>query len=316
MKLEQLVELLSASKGFIFPRARWQNAAQYPTAESADSKMWAWEFLRRNAFYCHDASKAGAEQDPESLYRLSFGWGVSRVVPPHFSFDEIKSGADGSKEELEFDGGSVGYHAPYLTSDEFDAQNQIPFFGARHVLNHSVLTTGNHLLVSIHLDGNIETQIDSIRQLISRDEGELVSRRNARYVFVEESSSRKLKSKSGKADLVSVRAKIAIDREPIKVHWSHLWLALRCVDALGETFRDHIEPDKIILAAREHFNRELGEEITPMQPFLKRGQEPWSTQKIVDYFWFGLRYVLESRYITIASTDLQGQLSGFRSRRK
>ena len=85
-------------------RLDWENPQLYPEAESTDSAMWAWEFLRRNRHYVRDFDTFVKKKDQAVQDKLAVAWGISSPADPSYTYSKLREDDISIKSAFVFDG--------------------------------------------------------------------------------------------------------------------------------------------------------------------------------------------------------------------
>lgn len=313
LKNSFLEELQTLAEG-VEVRLDWENPQSYPDAQSTDSAMWAWEFLRRNRHYVRDFDSFVKKKDQEVHDKLAVAWGISRLADPGHTYSKLREEDTSIKSAFLFDGSEPYVVFPYYSKSEVIEQARPNGRRLPDPTEHTMLLAPNQIAVILNLDGNIQLQIDSLLAQLKQPKTSGQSSRDTRCFVFEVDASGNQPSVDIETHLVGFEHEYST----VRVHLSHLWLALRCLDAM-DVFQS---PSSVItskyfvdqLVAK--FNAELASGDSAASPLKKNPHENWRRQEIVDALRYGLRYGLSMRHITVASTDLESQAKKWRSIKK
>lgn len=296
---------------FVRRRANFRDALSYPPATSTDALRWAWEFLRRNADYsdAYTAMQGVPSEDLENEeLGLSIAWNVSDMVDPELAplytdRHEHCAGVYTSAPTL-FAGVQARIHTPWFaeSSELVYGSDDTSFLNGsrRATTQHPVFLAANQVALVITLDANIEQQIRGAVNVLTKHPQHLLETSKSKRHYVQ------VRPPAGKSedDTLLQDAEFFLttwDVPAIKVRLEHLRPALRCVDALAEM----VEVDKDL----DWFTNEVLETFLA-EPYA--ANKDWTEKEVLECLWFGLRYVLDNRYVTLAATDLEPQSAGRR----
>ena len=304
MKNSFLEELQTLAEG-VEVRLDWENPQSYPDAQSTDSAMWAWEFLRRNRHYVRDFDSFVKKKDQEVHDKLAVAWGISRLADPGHTYSKLREDDVSIKSAFVFDGCDPYIVFPYFSEGELFEKSRPNFRGIHSVSEHTILLAPNQIAVILNLDGSIAGQIESLKTQLKQPKTSGQSSRDTRcYIYeVEAPGNQPLGDRE--IHLVGFEH----EYPTVRVHLSHLWLALRCVDAMGvfQPTSAAVKSEHFVDQLVAKFNAELATGESAASPMKKDPGENWRRQEIVDALRYGLRYSLSMRHITVASTDLESQ---------
>jgi hypothetical protein len=313
LKNSFLEELQTLAEG-VKVRLDWENPQSYPDAQSTDSAMWAWEFLRRNRHYVRDFDSFVKKKDQEVHDRLAVAWGISRLADPGNSYSELREEDVNIKSAFLFDGSEPYVVFPYYSKSEFIEQACPNGRRLPDPTELTMLLAPNQIAVILNLDGNIQLQIDSLLAQLKQPKTSGQSSRDTRCFVFEVDASGNQPSGDSESHLIGFEH----EYPTVRVHLSHLWLALRCLDAM-----DVFQSPSTVISSKyfvdqlvAKFNAELVSGDSAASPLKKNPHENWRRQEIVDALRYGLRYGLSMRHITVASTDLESQAKKWRSIKK
>jgi Family of unknown function (DUF6499) len=318
----------------LVPRRDWKEASSYPQPQDTNSTMWAWEFLRRNAHYQSHyddlvQQKAARSQSHEALERyqqmLEVGWNVNDLLSPELNYAQYNQKDSQRIEDFKFSGQTALIGFPRFHAGEFAALSRIseklndPFIGASET---TTLVAANEVLVKFCLDGNIDRQLEQVRDHLNTPQFEsddltepfIATPHEFRMIVLERSVVAPEQVGSDTSDEFVFGTKVA----PIKVKIGHLWCVLRIADALG-TLAASRNYDEFCGDVLTHFNNEREQRI-PEVKFFEKSVEQYvpllRKSTIENYVGFALRYSLSQRYVAVAHADLSGQLAKIRSVKK
>ena len=293
-------------------RLDWKNPQPYPDAQSTDSAMWAWEFLRRNRHYVRDFDTFVEKNDQEAHDKLVVTWGISRLADPGHSYAKLREEDVNIKNTFLFDGSEPYVVFPYYSKSEVNEQARSNGRRLPDPTELTMLLAPNQIAVILNLDGNIQLQIDSLLAQLKQPKMSGQSSRDTRCFVFEVDASGNQPSGDGETHLVGLEHEYPI----VRVHLSHLWLALRCLDAMGvfQSPRSVITSKHFVDQLVSKFNAELASGDSAASPLKMNPHENWRRQEIVDALRYGLRYGLSLRHISVASTDLESQLRSIKKR--
>lgn len=209
-------------------RLDWKNTLPYPNAPSTDSAIWAWEFLRRNRHYVRDFNSFNKKRDQELHDKLAIAWGISRLGDPGDSYSKLREEDGSLNRTFLFDGSEPCVVFPYYSKGEFLEQARPNGRRLPDPSEHTMLLAPNQIAVIFNLDGNIQLQIDSLLAQLKHPKTSGQSSRNTRSLTFEIDATGNQPSGKSEIHLVGVEYEYPL----VRVHLSHLWLALRCLDAL------------------------------------------------------------------------------------
>ena len=293
-------------------RLDWENPQPYSDAQSTDSAMWAWEFLRRNRHYVRDFDAFAKKKDQDVHDKLAVAWGISRLADPGHSYAKLREEDVNIKSAFLFDGSEPYVVFPYYSKSEVIEQARPNGRRLPDPTEHTMLLAPNQIAVILNLDGNIQLQIDSLLAQLKQPKRSGQSSRETRCFVFEVDASGNQPTGDSETHLVGLEHEYPI----VRVHLSHLWLALRCLDAMG-VFQS---PSSVITSKHfvdqlvSKFNAELASGDSAASPLKMNPHENWRRQEIVDALRYGLRYGLSLRHISVASTDLKSQLRSIKKR--
>jgi hypothetical protein len=321
-------------------RRDWKEASSYPQPQDTNSTMWAWEFLRRNAHYQSHyddlvQQKAARSQSHEALERyeqmLEVGWNVNDLLSPELSYAQHNQKDSQRIEGFEFSGQTALIGFPRFHAGEFAALSRIseklndPFIGASET---TTLVAANEVLVKFCLDGNIDRQLEQVRQHLNTPQFEIddltqsndskeifkATPHDLRVIFVERSAVDTAQVGADTSDYVALATQIA----SIKVNLDNLWYVLRTADALASLAVSRTY-DELCSDLFTQFNYERKEKIAEVTAFEQSEEQrvPLLRKSTIEnYVGFALRYSLSQRYVAVAHADLSGQLAKIRSVKK
>ena len=295
-------------------RLDWKNPQPYPDAQSTDSAMWAWEFLRRNRHYVRDFDTFVEKNDQEVHDKLAVAWGISRLADPGHSYAKLREEDVNIKSAFLFDGSEPYVVFPYYSKSEVIEQARPNGRRLPDPTELTMLLAPNQIAVILNLDGNIQLQIDSLLAQLKQPKMSGQSSRDTRCFVFEVDASGNQPSGDSETHLVGFEH----EYPTVHVLLSHLWLSLRCLDAMGAfqspslaiTSKHFVDQ----LVAKFNAERALG--VSAASTLKTNPDENWRRQEIVDALRYGLRYGLSMRHITVASTDLESQAKNMRSIKK
>lgn len=295
-------------------RLNWENPQLYPDAQSTDSAMWAWEFLRRNRHYVRDFNSFFKKKDQGVHDKLAVSWGISRLANPDLSYSKLREEDDNIKSAFLFDGSEPYVVFPYYSKSEVIEQARPNGRRLPDPTELTILLAPNQIAAILNLDGNIQLQIDSLLAQLKQPKTSGQSSRDTRCAVFEVDASGNPLQGNSEIHLVGFEH----EYPTVRVHLSHLWLALRCLDAMV-AFQS---PSSVITSKHfvdqlvAKFNAEQASGDSAASSLKKNSDEKWRRQEIIDALRFGLRYGLSMRHITVASTDLESQAKKLRSIKK
>jgi hypothetical protein len=293
-------------------RLDWKNPQPYPDAQSTDSAMWAWEFLRRNRHYVRDFDTFVKNQDQAVHDKLAVAWGISRLADPDHSYAKLREEDVNIKSAFLFDGSEPYVVFPYYSKSEAIEQARPNGRRLPDPTELTMLLAPNQIAVILNLDGNIQLQIDSLLAQLKKPKRSGQSSRDTRCFVFEVDASGNQPSGDSETHLVGFEH----EYPAVRVHLSHLWLALRCLDAMGvfQSPRSVITSKHFVDQLVSKLNAELASGDSAASPLKMNPHENWRRQEIVDALRYGLRYGLSLRHISVASTDLKSQLRSIKKR--
>ena len=295
-------------------RLDWKNPQPYPDAQSTDSAMWAWEFLRRNRHYVRDFDTFVEKNDQEVHDKLAVAWGISRLADPGHSYAKLREEDVNIKSAFLFDGSEPYVVFPYYSKSEVIEQARPNGRRLPDPTELTMLLAPNQIAVILNLDGNIQLQIDSLLAQLKQPKMSGQSSRDTRCFVFEVDASGNQPSGDSETHLVGFEH----EYPTVHVLLSHLWLSLRCLDAMGE-----FQSPSLAITSKHFvdqlvakFNAERVSGVSAASTLKTNPDENWRRQEIVDALRYGLRYGLSMRHITVASTDLESQAKKLRSIKK
>jgi Family of unknown function (DUF6499) len=292
-------------------RLDWENPQLYPDAQSTDSAMWAWEFLRRNRHYVRDFATFVKQKDQDVHDKLAVAWGISRLADPGHSYSELREEDVKIESAFVFDGSEPYVVFPYFPEGELFEESRPNFRGIHSVSEHTLLLAPNQIAVIFNLDGSIARQTNSLKAQLRQPKTSAQSTRNTRSYFYEVEAPGNQPSGNSEVHLVGFQH----EYPTVRVFLKHLWLALRCVDAMGvlQHTSAAVTSEHLVDLLVAKFNAELATGESAASPMKKDQYENWRRQEIMDALGHGLRYALSMRHITVASTNLESQANEMRS---
>lgn len=295
-------------------RLDWKNPQPYPDAQSTDSAMWAWEFLRRNRHYVRDFHTFVEKNDQEVHDKLAVAWGISRLADPGHSYAKLREEDVNIKSAFLFDGSEPYVVFPYYSKSEAIEQTRPNGRRLPDPTELTMLLAPNQIAVILNLDGNIQLQIDSLLAQLKQPKMPGQSSRDTRCFVFEVDASGNQPSGDSETHLVGFEH----EYPTVHVLLSHLWLSLRCLDAMGK-----FQSPSLAITSKHFvdqlvakFNAERASGVSAASTLKTNPDENWRRQEIVDALRYGLRYGLSMRHITVASTDLESQAKKLRSIKK
>lgn len=313
MKNAFLEELQTLAEN-IEVRLDWKNPKSYPDAQSTDSAMWAWEFLRRNRHYVRDFETFVKKKNQDVHDKLAVAWGISRLADPGHSYAKLREEDVSIKSAFLFDGSEPYVVFPYYSKSEVIEQARPNGRRLPDPTELTMLLAPNQIAVILNLDGNIQLQIDSLLAQLKQPKMSGQSSRDTRCFAFEVDASGNQPSGDSETHLVGFEH----EYPTVRVLLSHLWLSLRCLDAMV-AFQSPslaINSKHFVDQLVAKFNAEQASGVSAASTLKANPDESWRRQEIVDALRYGLRYGLSMRHITVASTDLESQAMKLRSIKK